>query len=421
MESYPLGVILAMLLFSAFFSGMEIAFVSANKLKIELDGKQGDFFAKIISKFLKIPSRFIGTMLVGNNIALVIYGIYMAKILEPQIARFTASEPLILFIQTVISTVIILITAEFLPKTLFRINPNLVLRFFAFPLLLVYWILLLPMLFIIGLSELLIRWFAPNLSSADELNFGRIDLEHYIKEGTENTTEDEEVEHEIQIFQNALDFSKVKARECLVPRTEVVAMDIEDSIENLTKKFVETGLSKILIYRDNIDNVIGYTHSFELFKKPESIKSILLPIPIIANSMPANEILEVLLRQKRSIAVVVDEFGGTSGILTIEDVIEEIFGEIEDEHDKEDLIETQIKDQEFLFSARLEIDYLNDEYSLGLPDSDNFETLAGFIIDVHESIPSMNEVIEFEQFVFTIKKVFDNKIDLVHLKVKEEE
>tara|TARA_B100001109_G_scaffold254572_1_gene254599 strand:- start:4344 stop:5609 length:1266 start_codon:yes stop_codon:yes gene_type:complete len=421
MESYPLGVILAMLLFSAFFSGMEIAFVSANKLKIELDGKQGDFFAKIISKFLKIPSRFIGTMLVGNNIALVIYGIYMAKLLEPQIARFTASEPLILFIQTVISTIIILITAEFLPKTLFRINPNLVLRFFAFPLLLVYWILLLPMLFIIGLSELLIRWFAPNLSSDDELNFGRIDLEHYIKEGTENTTEDEEVEHEIQIFQNALDFSKVKARECLVPRTEVVAMDIEDSIENLTKKFVETGLSKILIYRDNIDNVIGYTHSFELFKKPDSIKAILLPIPIIANSMPANEILEVLLRQKRSIAVVVDEFGGTSGILTIEDVIEEIFGEIEDEHDKEDLIETQIKDQEFLFSARLEIDHLNDEYGLGLPDSDNFETLAGFIIDVHESIPSMNEVIEFEQFVFTIKKVFDNKIDLVHLRVKEEE
>lgn len=421
MESYPLGVILAMLLFSAFFSGMEIAFVSANKLKIELDGKQGDFFAKIISKFLKIPSRFIGTMLVGNNIALVIYGIYMAKILEPQIARFTASEPLILFIQTVISTIVILITAEFLPKTLFRINPNLVLRFFAFPLLLVYWILLLPMLFIISLSELLIRWFAPNLSSDDELNFGRIDLEHYIKEGTENTTEDEEVEHEIQIFQNALDFSKVKARECLVPRTEVVAMDIEDSIENLTKKFVETGLSKILIYRDNIDNVIGYTHSFELFKKPDSIKAILLPIPIIANSMPANEILEVLLRQKRSIAVVVDEFGGTSGILTIEDVIEEIFGEIEDEHDKEELIETKIKDQEYLFSARLEIDHLNDEYGLGLPDSDNFETLAGFIIDVHESIPSMNEVIEFEQFVFTIKKVFDNKIDLVHLKVKEEE
>lgn len=419
--SFAFGVILAMLVLSAFFSGMEIAFVSANKLKIELDGKQGDFFAQIIARFLKKPSRFIGAMLVGNNIALVVYGIYMGKLLEPKIASYTDSDFLILLMQTLISTIIILITAEFLPKTLFRINPNLVLRFFAFPLLLIYWLLLLPMLLIIGLSEMLIKLFSPNLNMDDELNFGRVDLEHFIREGTENSDEDEEVEHEIQIFQNALDFSKVKARECMVPRTEVVAMDIEDSIENLQAKFVETGLSKIIIYRDNIDNVIGYTHSFELFKNPDSIKSILLPIPIIANSMPANEILENLLKQKRSIAVVVDEFGGTSGILTIEDVIEEIFGEIEDEHDKEELIENRINEREFLFSARLEVDYLNQEYNLNLPENDNYETLAGLIIDYHESIPTMNEVIDMEDFVFTVKKVFENKIDLIHLRQKEED
>jgi len=277
------------------------------------------------------------------------------------------------------------------------------------------------MLLIIGLSEMLIKLFSPNLNMDDELNFGRVDLEHFIREGTENSDEDEEVEHEIQIFQNALDFSKVKARECMVPRTEVVAMDIEDSIENLQAKFIETGLSKIMIYRDNIDNVIGYTHSFELFKNPDSIKAILLPIPIIANSMPANEILENLLKQKRSVAVVVDEFGGTSGILTIEDVIEEIFGEIEDEHDKEDLIENRINEQEFLFSARLEVDYINQEYNLNLPENDNYETLAGLIIDYHESIPIMNEVIGMEDFVFTVKKVYENKIDLIHLKVKEED
>jgi len=421
MESYQWGVVLAMLICSAFFSGMEIAFVSANKLKIELDGKQGSFLAKILAGFLKKPSRFIGTMLVGNNIALVIYGIYMAKILEPKIALYTHSEAIILIVQTILSTILILITAEFLPKTLFRINPNLVLRFFAFPLLIIYWILLLPMLLVISISEMLIRLFSKEVTKADELNFGRLDLEHYIKEGTENNEDQEEVDHEIQIFQNALDFSKIKARECLVPRTEVVAMDVEDSIENLRNKFVETGLSKIVIYRDNIDNIIGYTHSFELFKKPESIKSILLPIPILAISTPANEILKILNEQKKSIAVVVDEFGGTSGILTIEDVIEEIFGEIEDEHDKEELIETKINANEYLFSARLEVDYLNDEYNLNLPESDNYETIAGLIIDKFESIPKMDEKIDFDQFEFTVKKVFDNKIDLVHLRISADD
>jgi len=421
MDSYQWGIILSTLVFSAFFSGMEIAFVSANKLKIELDGKQGDFFAKIISNFLKRPSRFIGAMLVGNNIALVVYGIFMAKILEPKIASFTQSELVILLTQTIISTLIILVTAEFLPKTLFRINPNSMLRFFALPLFIIYWIMFLPMLLVIGISELLIKIFSPQLSSAEDLNFGRIDLEHYLKEGAGHALSQEEVDHEIQIFQNALDFSKVKARECMIPRTEIVALEMEENLEKLKDKFIETGLSKILIYRDNIDNIIGYTHSFELFKKPESIKSILLPLPIIPMSMQANEILEIFIQQKRSIAVVVDEFGGTAGIVTIEDIIEEIFGEIEDEHDKEVLLETKINDSEFLFAARLEVDYLNYEYNLGLPESDNYETIAGLIIDTFESIPTMNEQIQKDQFVFTVKKVFQNKIDLVHLKVLKQD
>lgn len=418
LENFPLVVVLIMLILSAFFSGMEIAFVSANKLKIELDGKKGDILAKIISNFLKRPSRFIGAMLVGNNIALVIYGIFMAKILEPEIQRYTQNEISILLIQTVISTLLILLTAEFLPKTLFRINPNSVLRYLAIPLWIIYWLLSIPVAFVIGLAEMLLKLFSPELKADEELNFGRIDLEHFVREGTEISSEDqEEVEHEIQIFQNALDFSNIKARECMIPRTEIIALDIEDGIEQLRNTFVKTGLSKILIYRDNIDNIIGYTHSFELFKNPESIKSILLPLPIIAMSMPANEILETFIEQRRSIAVVVDEFGGTAGILTIEDIIEEIFGEIEDEHDKEDMIETKINEKEFLFSARLEVDYLNTEYALSLPTSDNYETIAGLIIDTSESIPKVNEKISTEGFEFTVKKVFENRIDLVHLKI----
>lgn len=414
-------VILSTLVFSAFFSGMEIAFVTANKLKIELDGKQGNILSKILAGFVKKPSQFLGVMLVGNNISLVIYGIFMAKVLEPKIYLFIQSDGLVLLIQTIISTVIILITAEFIPKTLFRINPNNILRIFSFPLILAYGVLLFPMLVIIGISEILIKLFAPNLNDHNQLSFGRIDLEHYIREGTENYESEEEVDHEIQIFQNALDFSKVKARECMIPRTEIIAMDVEEDIEVLRQKFVETGLSKILIYRDNIDNIIGYTHSFELFKKPKSIKSILLPVPIIAVSMPANEILEVFIEQRKSIALVVDEFGGTSGILTIEDVIEEIFGEIEDEHDKEALTETQISETEYLFAARLEVDYLNDAYNFNLPISDAYETLGGLVLNKCESIPDIDEEIKLDGFTFTIKGVSDNKIEVIQLNIIDDD
>ncbi len=416
MDNYVWGVILITLILSAFFSGMEIAFVTANKFKIELDTKQGDILSAILSKFLKHPSRFIGAMLVGNNIALVIYGIFMAQILAPIIGSYTGNESLILMVQTIVSTIIILITAEFLPKAIFRINPNSILRFFAIPIGLLYYILLIPMFLIIGLSELILKYVFRMENVTEDLNFGRIDLEHYLRDATDRIDEDkQEMDHEIQIFQNALDFSKVKARECMIPRTEVMALEVEQSIEELRQVFIESGYSKVLIYRDNIDNIIGYVHSFELFKRPESIKSILLPVLIIPQSMSANEILELFITQRKSVAVVVDEFGGTSGILTIEDVMEEIFGEIEDEHDKEELTEEKISSTEYLFSARLEIDYLNDTYKLDLPEGDTYETLAGLIISYHESIPKADTKCIIGAYELTVVKVSENRIELIRI------
>ncbi|MBR9832002.1 HlyC/CorC family transporter [bacterium] len=422
MDSYVWGIIFLTLLLSAFFSGMEIAFVTANKFKIELDTKQGDVLSAILSKFLKHPSRFIGAMLVGNNIALVVYGIFMAQILEPVIAIYVKSESVILLVQTIISTLIILITAEFLPKAVFRINPNSILRFFAIPIGLLYYILLIPMFLIIGLSEFILKYVFRMENVTEDLNFGRIDLEHYLRDATErNDLEQDEMDHEIQIFQNALDFSKVKARECMIPRTEITALEVNESMEVLRETFIDSGYSKILIYRDNIDNIIGYVHSFELFKRPDSIKSILLPVLIIPQSMSANEILELFIKQRKSVAVVVDEFGGTSGILTIEDVIEEIFGEIEDEHDKEELIEEVISETEYLFSARLEIDYLNDAYKLNLPEADNYETLAGLIISHYESIPKADTKCRIDNYELTVLKVSDNRIELIRLETAKSE
>ena len=422
MDNYIWGIILITLILSAFFSGMEIAFVTANKFKIELDTKQGDILSAILSKFLKHPSRFIGAMLVGNNIALVIYGIFMAQILEPVIGNYTSNGSVILLIQTLISTIVILITAEFLPKTVFRINPNSILRFFALPIGLLYYILLIPMFLIIGLSELILKYIFRMENVTEDLNFGRLDLEHYLRDVTDRIDDEkEEMDHEIQIFQNALDFSKVKARECMIPRTEIMAMEVEQSIEELRQVFIDSGYSKVLIYRDNIDNIIGYVHSFELFKRPESIKSILLPVLIIPQSMSANEILELFINQRKSVAVVVDEFGGTSGILTIEDVMEEIFGEIEDEHDKEELTEVVISDSEYLFSARLEIDYLNDTYRLDLPEGDTYETLAGLVIYYYESIPQADARCYIGDYEVTVVKVSDNRIELIRINTQKSE
>ncbi|MBL4668169.1 MAG: HlyC/CorC family transporter [Flavobacteriales bacterium] len=407
---------------SALFSGIEIAFVSANRLKIELDKNKGVFSAKILSAFLKRPAKFIGAMLLGNNVALVIYSIIMAKLLEPKIVLYiTNNEVVILLVQTIISTMVVLFFAEFLPKTLFRINPNRVLTIAAFPLVIVYYILYPFTYFTVGISSLILKLFKVDTSESD-LAFSKIDLEDFVANIQEREVDGEEIDSEIQIFKNALGFSEVKVRECMIPRTEIIAIEIESTIDDLKQKFIETGLSKILIFKGSIDNIIGYAHSKELFKKPESVKSVLLPVSIVPEVMLVNEVLKKALKERRSIAVVVDEFGGTSGILTVEDIIEEIFGEIEDEHDKEELIEKKLEENVFQFSARIEIDYINEKYKLDLSESEAYETLGGYIINVYESIPEKGDIITFDNVVFTINEVAGNKIETITLKqIKEEE
>jgi CBS domain containing-hemolysin-like protein len=399
---------------------MEIAFLTSNKLRIELENKQNYLPARILSFFVKKPSQFIATCLVGNNISLVIYGLYMAIILEPFFELYIHSRAGLLIVQTIVSTTIVLLTAEFLPKALFRINPNRTLNLFALPFLLIFYLLYPVVLLSIGLSEFLLsKIFKVHLDD-NTFVFGRIDLDNYVRQVATSDDENSELDHEIQIFQNALDFSGVKVRECMVPRTEIVALDVSESIETLRNKFVETHLSKILIFEGTIDHLIGYVHSYELFKNPESIRSILLPVIIAPETMTANVILAQLIKQRKSMAVVVDEFGGTSGMLTIEDIMEEIFGEIEDEHDKEESIEKEISPSEFIFSARLEIDYLNKEYKLNLPESEDYETLAGLILNQHESIPELNEEISMEGFLFTILAVNGRMVEQVRLKILEE-
>ena len=424
--SLILSAILASLILSAFFSGMEIAFVSSNKLKIELDKKLGLLPAKIYSYFLKHQSKFISTLLLGNNIALVVYGIFMAEVLENPIRSglgFIPSsgsvEAIVLLLQTIVSTIVILIFAEFLPKIIFRINPNKKLEYFTLPVL----IICLPLYALVLLVFLLVTYVLQIFSvkfEESEYSFGRVDLDHYVKEATASNKEETELENELQIFQNALDFSKIKARECMIPRNEIEALSFEDSVDELRDTFIETGFSKILIYKENIDNVIGYVHSFELFKKPEAIKNILRPLAIIPETTTADKVLKTLIEQKKHVALVVDEYGGTSGMLTLEDIVEEIFGEIEDEHDSEELIEQKLSElQNVKLSARLEIDYLNEEYDLHLPESDDYETLAGLIIDKNEDLPEVGDLVEVDDYVIEIKKVSENKIEEVVLRPSE--
>ncbi len=411
-------VIFASLLFSAFFSGMEIAFISANRLQIELELKQGKWFARIVDWFMSQRARFIAAMLVGNNLALVIYGIFMARLIEPWIAVLLwSNEWFVLLMQTIISTIIVLITAEFLPKSIFRINPNGFLNVLSIPVLLVYLILLLPAIIITWLSEIILKVFFKVEPEHQELVFNQLDLYNFLIEKTNAMDDSDEVETEIQIFQNALEFSKVKARECMVPRNEIRAVDIEDDLIELTELFIETGHSKILIYRENIDHVIGYAHSSELFKHPESVKSILRPIAIVPESKTANDILEQLISQRRNVAVVLDEYGGTAGMLTMEDVVEELFGEIEDEHDKEELVEMDLGDGKYRFAARHEVDYLNDKYKLEIPESDEYDTLAGYILHNFEDIPKLKERISIPPFRIVITKVEGHRIEELELSV----
>jgi len=409
-------IIFITLFASAFFSGMEIAFISANRLRIELQVKKGSFSGRVYSRFLKHPSRFIGSMLVGNNIALVIYGITMAEIIEPQIKSLINNDLGVLLVQTVLATTLVLVTAEFIPKTLFRINPNQILYVFSIPALLIYYLLYPFVLVVVGISEFVLKNVFKISLIEENLTFGKIDLDHYLSESHAKDSKGKE-EPEIQIFKNALDFSKVKLRDCMIPRTEIVALNIDESVLTLKKKFIETGLSKILIYRNNLENIIGYTHSFEMFNNPDSITSILLPISLVPESMAANKMLRNFMKQQRSIAVVVDEFGGVAGIVTIEDIIEEIVGEIDDEYDKQELLEKQISNKEYVLAGRLEIGYLNEKYDIKLPLSDEYETLSGLITHHHESIPNLNEIINIGTFQFTITNVNETRIESIVLKI----
>jgi CBS domain containing-hemolysin-like protein len=413
--------ILATLLLSAFFSGMEIAFVSSNRLRIELDRKQNRFSSRIISIFIKNPSKYLTTMLVGNNIALVVYGIVMANILEPYIRIYFSKEILILTIQTLISTFFILVTAEFLPKTIFRNIANISLNIMALPILFFY-LLFYPVTHVVNLfTHIILRGVRTggDIQERTQKVFNKVDLLYFINQVKPSEESQEDKSDEIKLFQNALDFSSVKVRDCMVPRTEIVALEEGASIEELKKTFIETGFSKILIYKENIDNIIGYMTSKSLFESNKDKKLRIIEVSFVPEAMSANKLLKKLIQDKKSIAIVVDEFGGVSGMLTIEDIIEEIFGEIEDEHDTSELIEKKISETEYIFSGRLEIDHINELHHLELPESEEYETLAGFIINHYESIPKLNERIIIEQFEIKILKASSTKIELIHLKIND--
>ncbi len=414
---FQIAVILTSILFSAFFSGMEIAYVSANKFQVELEKRKEGFTSKILSRITSKSSKFITTMLVGNNIALVVYSFFMGEFIIGFIPENAFNEFSILLIQTVISTLIILITAEFLPKALFRVYANETLWFFA-PLAYFFYIIFhFISSFITAISDFFLRFFFNSTKDEKQTEFTKVELGHYISKQLENAKDFEEVDSEIQIFQNALEFDTVKAREIMIPRTEVVAVDINDSIPNLRNLFIKTGYSKILIYKGSLDDVLGYVHAFELFKKPKNIKSMILPVEFVPESMMINNVLNILTKKKRSLSVVLDEFGGTSGVITVEDIVEELFGEIIDEHDTLELLENKINDREFEFSARLEVDYINETYNLDIKEDEAYETLGGFIVNFHEDIPKEGEVIEIDNLYFKMLKVDSSKIMEVYLKV----
>jgi putative hemolysin len=411
------------LIFSFFFSGIEIAFLSANKLQIELQSKQGHRWGKIMSWFIKRQSWFIGTTLIGNTLALVLFGIYMAELIEPWLAaNLPASvndEAVILTLQTLISTLLILFTAEFLPKSLFLINPNLMLTTLAIPFAIAAFILA-PLTFsIVYLSKLVIIHVLRIEYSEEKPVFALTDLNNYLKSMMKVRHDDEDIELDKKIFHNALEFKTVRIRDCMIPRTEVTALEVEEGMEKLKEAFVQSGHSKILIFKDSIDNVIGYCHSSALFKKPQKIEDILTPIHIVQETMMANQLMVQLLKDRKSMALVVDEFGGTSGIVSMEDVIEEIFGEIEDEHDSDSLIEQKIDEHTYLLSARLEVDYLNDTYKWQLPKGD-YGTLGGLILSYTEDFPDEGETISIPPYSFIIQKTENKLINTVKLTVDNE-
>ena len=418
MTNPSISFILISLILSAFFSGIEIAFVSADKLLIELDKEKGTLSGKILSRFTKNPSQFIGTTLIGNTLTLVVYGIFMANLLEPFLANILPpainNHSIILVLQTILATLIVLFTAEFIPKSIFLINPNLMLNLLAIPIFFMY-IIFYPVVFIIvGLSKFVITKVLRLHFKEDQPVFGLTDLNNFIHNNFVEDDRESVFDVDKKIFNNALEFKTVKVRECLIPRTEIVAVDLNDDIESLKKEFIESGLSRILVYRDSIDEIIGFCHSSELFKKPSKIEEILSPIIIATETMLANELLVQFITDRKSLALVVDEFGGTSGIVTMEDIIEEIFGEIEDEYDEQDLVEHKLDDRSYLLSARHEIDYLNEKYKWQIPPGD-YDTLGGYILSVTEDIPLINQDIVISPFKFHIVSLQENRINLVKM------
>lgn len=402
------------LMFSAFFSGVEIAFVSANKLKLEIDKTSGKFPSNIITYFSKSESDFITTMLVGNNISLVVYGIVMTKILTPKFAIYINSDIILLLIQTIITTIIVLITAEFLPKVIFRIYSNQILKIFSIPILICFIVLRPIALLFIKLSNSILRVFLKQKTINNKSVFNKIDLDEYLN-NLQTDAKQDDTRVDVEMLQNALELSSKKVRECMIPRTEIIALDMQSSIYTLQENFIKTKLSKILIFKHTIDNIIGYVHSSDLFNNPQHIKSILLPIPIVPESMLLIELLNIFIEENKGIALVVDEFGGTSGIITIEDVTEEIVGEIIDEHDSEEIIDQKINHNEFLFAARLDVSMVNKKYNLNLPESEEYETLAGLILSKSEQIPNKGEILEIDDCIITIKEADDRSIHTIHL------
>lgn len=417
-------IIIICLMLSAFFSGMEIAFVSSNKIYLEIEKQQSGINARLLSFITKNPSRFIATMLVGNNISLVIYGIFIGdRIIQMMFPGTLQGLPFsikIILIQTLISTVIILITAEFLPKVIFQQFSNIFMKVLAFPTAVFYFIFSPITAMIMWISDLILIKFFRIEGDQIQFTFSKIELGNYIEEQLESTKDLENVDSEIQIFQNALDFSEVKAREAMVPRTEIVAAENTESMIEIKKLFTSSGLSKIPVFTESIDNIHGYVHAFEMFKKPDDLNKILLPVAFVPETMKISEVLKLLTKQRKSIAVVLDEYGGTSGIITVEDIIEELFGEIEDEHDNIAHFEKQLEPNLFEFSSRLEVDYINQNYGISLPENEFYETLGGLIVYLKEEIPPKGTKVILENFEFEIKEVSSTKIERVLLKINPE-
>ncbi|MBC5840923.1 HlyC/CorC family transporter [Flavobacterium sp. F-380] len=417
-----ISIIIVCLILSAFFSGMEIAFVSSNKIYLEIEKKQDGFISKILTKLTEKPSKFIAAMLIGNNITLVIYGFFMGDLLMVLIDSlgYQFSPLLNLLIQTVLSTLIVLITAEFLPKVFFQLYANSLIKFFAIPAYIFYVLFYFISTFFIWVSDFILRKFFRTAGDQIQLYFSKVELGNYITEQMSTYEDNEEVDSEIQMFQNALEFSGVKARDIMTPRTEIVAIDLFDPIDELKDLFVRTGYSKIVVYENSLDDIVGYVHSFDLFKKPKNIKSVVIPVEFFPETIFIKDVLNLLTIKRKSVAVILDEYGGTSGIITVEDIVEELFGEIEDEHDADEtLIEEELGDDSYLFSARFDVEYLNQAYKLQIPESDSYGTLGGFIVDFTKEIPLKGEAISIGTYHFVIEEATNKKIELVKMTIKD--